>query len=115
MSELQGFDYVGEQLQKAAAEKKFISVQAEENLLHQLFKKPALFEETTDILTASDFGDKDLGCIFYAMAKLNEKQQSVDYTSVGVYVEQNFPKRADRILSRMISISASPVSWRCSP
>ena len=105
MSELQGFDYVGEQLEKAAAEKKFISVQAEENLLHQLFKKPALFEDTMDILTASDFGDKDLGCIFYAMAQLNEKQQSVDYTSVGVYVEQNFPKRADRILSRMISIS----------
>lgn len=104
MSEQQEFDYVKEQMETAAREKQYISVIAEENLLHNIFKKPVYFDEVSDALTASDFGDKDLGCVYYAMEQLRKDEQHIDYTSVHAYIQQRFPNREKRIFDRLMSI-----------
>lgn len=101
MSEQQGFDYVRRELEQAA-DNRFSSVLAEENVLRAMFKKPEVIEETLLSLKAGDFADKDLGCIYYAFEQIHEKQQAATAVTVNTFLEQRFPNRANRLLERQM-------------
>lgn len=104
MSEQQGFNYVRREFEQAA-DNKFSSVLAEENVLRTMFKKPEVIEETLLSLKAGDFADKDLGCIYYAFEQLNEKQQKPTVITVNAFLEQRFPQRANRLFERIVDFS----------
>lgn len=104
MSEQQGFDYVKREFEQAA-DHRFASVLAEENVLRAMFKKPEVIEETLLSLKAGDFADKDLGCVYFAFEQLAEKGQRQTAVTVNAFLEQRFPNRANRLFERIVDIT----------
>ena len=88
-----------------AADNRFASVLAEENVLRTMFRKPEVIEETLLSLSAGDFADKDLGCIYYAFEQLAEKGQRQTAVTVNAFLEQRFPNRAQRLFERIVDIN----------
>ena len=104
MSEQQGFDYVQREFEQAA-DHRFASVLAEENVLRAMFRKPEVIEETLLSLKAGDFADKDLGCIYYAFEQLAQRQQAATLATVNTFLEQRFPLRANRLFERILDFT----------
>ena len=69
-----------------AADNRFASVLAEENVLRTMFRKPEVIEETLLSLSAGDFADKDLGRVYYAFEQLAEKGQRQTAVTVNAFL-----------------------------
>lgn len=101
MSDQQGFDYVKREFEQAA-DNRFSSVLAEENVLRAMFKRPDAIEETLLSLHAGDFADKDLGCIYYAFEELAKRHEKATLATVNTFLEQRFASRAQRLFGRIV-------------
>ena len=96
-------DYVRQQIERAA-EKRFSSPQAEENVLLQMLKKRGAVEEALEALEPKDFTDLDNARLFRAMQEAEAKGLDIEAVNVDTLAGQLFPKHAEVLTKRLIDV-----------
>ena len=96
-------NYVREQIEQAA-NNRFSSPMAEENVLLQMLKKPDVAEEALDALAPEDFTDLNLARIYQAMREVAAKGQRMEAVNVDTMFTQMFPLNAPELQKRLIDV-----------
>lgn len=105
MAEGAELGYVEGQLQRAAEDRKFSSVLAEENVLLQVLKKAGeVQDEVFERLSPEDFTNADNRGIFEAMRRVASEGGRIDAISVDNAFTQMFPGRAAALSQKLVGI-----------
>ena len=97
-------DYVRQQIAQAA-DKRFSSPQAEENVLLQMLKKPDMVAgDVFEALEPEDFSDLDCMCIYRAMQSVRERGQRIEPISVDAAFTAMYPDRAAQLSQKLVGI-----------
>ena len=95
-------NYVGKI--ERAAETRFCSVEAEENVVRRMLKKPDEAEEAAGALTGGDFSDALLGMLFESIKQVLEDGGQVEFISVDAAFSARFPDSAGALRKRMMEL-----------